>query len=239
MRTVIVTGASRGLGLATVERLAREDYRLICVARNPSASLASLGEAHPGRIVFRALDVGQLDAIAGFVAGLSREFGAIYGVVNNAAIGLDGVLATQHATDIDRMLRVNLHAPILIAKHACRGMLVRGEGRIVNVSSIIASTGFNGLSVYAATKSGLEGFSRSLSRELGRAGITVNCVAPGYMETDMTSGLGGDKLASVRRRAPLGLPTTADVAEGVAYLLSDAASRVSGTVLTIDGGSTA
>lgn len=239
MRNVLLTGASRGLGLATADRLSREDYRLICVARHLSEPLASLSEQHPERVFFRGLDVGELDAIPAFVAGLSREFGPLYGIVNNAAIGLDGVLATQHATDIERMLRVNLHAPILLTKHACRGMLVRGEGRIINVSSIIASTGFNGLSVYAATKAGLEGFSRSLSRELGRAGITVNCIAPGYMETDMTSGLAGEKLNSVRRRAPLGLPATRDVAEGVAYLLSGAAVKISGTVLTIDGGSTA
>ena len=118
-------------------------------------------------------------------------------------------------------------------------MLASGTGRIVNISSIIARTGFNGLSVYATTKAGLEGFTRSLARELGRVRICVNCVAPGFMDTDMTSGLQGEKLESVRRRSPLGLVQTSDVAGAVAYLLSADAERITGTVLTVDGGSSA
>ena len=117
-------------------------------------------------------------------------------------------------------------------------MLQRG-GRIVNVSSIIARTGFSGLSVYAASKAGLEGLSRSLARELGRVGITVNCVAPGYMQTEMTRSLEGEQLESVRRRSPLGLPLVEDAAAAVYYLLSPDAARVTGTVITVDGGSTA
>ena len=126
-----------------------------------------------------------------------------------------------------------------MSKYACRSMLSCSEGRIINISSIIASTGFNGLSIYAASKAGLEGFTRSLARELGRAKVTVNCIAPGYMETDMTAGLQGEKLASIRRRSPLGLPLVADVAGGVAYLLSSDAERITGTIITIDGGTTA
>jgi 3-oxoacyl-[acyl-carrier protein] reductase len=118
-------------------------------------------------------------------------------------------------------------------------MLSRKEGRIINVSSIIATTGFNGLSVYGASKAGLSGFTRSLARELGRTNITVNCVAPGFMATDMTAGLEGEKLDSIRRRAPLGLAEPDDAAGAVAYLLSNDARRVTGTTLTVDGGSTA
>ncbi len=118
-------------------------------------------------------------------------------------------------------------------------MMLRKEGRIINVSSIIARTGFSGLAVYAASKAGLEGLSRSLARELGRLGITVNCVAPGYMETEMTQGLQEDKLDIVRRRSPLGLPRVEDAAAAVSYLLGPDASRVTGTVITVDGGSTA
>ena len=118
-------------------------------------------------------------------------------------------------------------------------MLQQQEGRIINVSSIIASTGFSGLSVYGATKAGLEGFTRSLSRELGRVKVTANCIAPGYMETAMTEGLEGDKLHSIKRRAPLGLPRPEEVAGAAAFLLSDEAAKMTGTVMTIDGGSTA
>jgi 3-oxoacyl-[acyl-carrier protein] reductase len=173
------------------------------------------------------------------VHGIVEQHDDLYALVNNAGIGLDGVLATMHARDIDRMLTLNLHAPIHLVKYVSRRMLLKRRGRIVNISSIIASTGFNGLSVYAASKAGLEGLTRSLARELGRAGITVNCVAPGYMETRMTSSLVGEKLDSVRRRSPLGLPRVDDVAGAVSYLLGPDGERVTGTIVTVDGGTTA
>lgn len=239
MRNVLITGATRGLGLAIAERLAQEDYRLICVGRGETEGLNALIDASEGRVSFQKFDLENIDDIPSFVTGVTREFGPLYGLVNNAAIGIDGLLATQHASDIHRGLRVNLEAPILMAKYACRSMLLKGTGRIINVSSIIASTGFSGLSVYGATKAGIEGFTRSLSREMGRAKVTVNCIAPGYMETDMTAGLQGDKLNSIRRRAPLGLPHPADVAGAAAYMLSDEASMMTGAIMTIDGGSTA
>ena len=121
-----------------------------------------------------------------------------------------------------------------------RPMLINRGGRIINISSIIATTGFSGLAVYAATKAALAGFTRSLSREVGKAGITVNTVAPGYMETDMTSALQGDKLQAIRRRSPLGrLAKAEDVAQAVSYLLSDKAASVTGSTMTVDAGSTA
>ncbi|MDN3683969.1 SDR family NAD(P)-dependent oxidoreductase [Vibrio sinaloensis] len=125
---------------------------------------------------------------------ITKEHGRIYGLVNNAALGHDGVLATMHESDISSLIRVNIEAPILMTKYVSRSMLLNGTGRIVNVGSIIGSTGFNGLSVYGATKSALGGFTKSLARELGKSQITVNTLAPGYMETNMTEGLVGDKL---------------------------------------------
>ncbi|MCY1707106.1 SDR family NAD(P)-dependent oxidoreductase [Pannonibacter sp. SL95] len=240
MRTILVTGASRGLGLAIAARLLQEtDTRIAAVARSETDDFRALANAHPDRLVLFRQDLAELDALHGLVREITGAMGPLYGLVNNAAIGLDGLLATQHASDISRVLRLNLESPILLTKYACRSMLTVGTGRIVNVGSIIASTGFSGLSVYGATKAGLEGFTRSLARELGRAKITVNCLAPGYMETDMTAGLTEDKLASVRRRAPLGLPKPEDVAGAVAYLMSPEAAMVTGTVMTVDGGSTA
>lgn len=240
MRTILVTGASRGLGLAIAARLLQEtDTRIAAVARSETDDFRALADAHPDRLVLFRQDLAELDALHGLVREITGAMGPLYGLVNNAAIGLDGLLATQHASDISRVLRLNLESPILLTKHACRSMLTVGTGRIVNVGSIIASTGFSGLSVYGATKAGLEGFTRSLARELGRAKITVNCLAPGYMETEMTAGLTEDKLASVRRRAPLGLPKPEDVAGAVAYLMSPEAAMVTGTVMTVDGGSTA
>lgn len=238
-KTVLLTGPARGLGLAISRRLLREGYRVVGVGRSLSADYRALIEAHPAQAFFVTHDLADTAGIPALVKAITTAHGPLYALVNNAALGHDGVLATQHAADISAMLKVNLEAPILLAKHACRSMLARKAGRIVNISSIIASTGFNGLSVYGASKAGLVGFSQSLARELGPAGITVNCVAPGFMATDMTAGLQGDKLESVRRRAPLGLAEPADAAAAVAWLLSDDAQRVTGTTLTVDGGSTA
>lgn len=238
MRTILVTGVSRGLGLAIAERLVAEGYRVIGLSRGVG-DYAGLMARAPERALFQRFDISDIGAIAHVAHNLLKAHGPFYGLVNNAGIGLDGVLATMHSSDIERVLTTNLLGPITLTKYVSRTMLSHGEGRIVNISSIIASTGFHGLSVYAASKAGLEGFTRSLARELGKLKITVNCVAPGFMETEMTSGLAENKLDSIRRRAPLGLPLTSDAAGAVVYLLSDDGARITGTVLTVDGGSTA
>jgi 3-oxoacyl-[acyl-carrier protein] reductase len=193
----------------------------------------------PGQVGFESLDLSDIDTIAGVARETIKKSGPIYGLVNNAGVGLDGVLATMRQADIDRVIRTNLLGPITLTKFIMRSMLSKGEGRIVNVSSIVAATGFHGLSVYAATKAGLEGFARSLSREAGKRNITVNCVAPGYMETEMMAAMPSEKRESVRRRAPLGLPQPEHVAAAISYLLTPEASKVTGTVLTVDGGSSA
>jgi 3-oxoacyl-[acyl-carrier protein] reductase len=239
-KTVLVTGATRGLGLAISARLISEGYDVVGVARRQTPEFTAIAESQrAGQGHFVAHDLEQLDGIHELVSQIVKAHGPLYSLVNNAGIGLDGVLPTMHVRDVERVLRVNLHAPIHLIKYAARSMMLQRGGRIVNVSSIIARTGFSGLSVYAASKAGLEGLSRSLARELGRVGITVNCVAPGYMQTEMTRSLEGEQLESVRRRSPLGLPLVEDAAAAVCYLLSPDAARVTGTVITVDGGSTA
>lgn len=240
MRIVIVTGATRGLGLTLATHIVQAGYRVVAIGRTPTDEFESLMNAHPDSVAFEQFDLSALDEIHKFSTVLVQRYGRPWGLVNNAAIGHDGVLATQHESEISALIRINLEAPILLTKYLLRPMLLERTGRIVNITSIIATTGFSGLSVYAATKAGLVGFTRSLARELGKAGITVNAVAPGYMETDMTSGLQGDKLAAIRRRSPLGrLVRPSDVAYAVVYLLSDQTENVTGTVLTVDAGSTA
>lgn len=240
MKTILLTGSARGLGLAIAERLVSDGYRVIGLGRSITPEYEALIEAGaPGKANFIEYDLQNLEDIQQLVTSITKEHGPLYGLINNAGVGHDGVLATQHASEIATVLRVNLEAAIILTKYACRSMLVKRTGRIINISSIIGSTGFNGLAVYGASKAGLEGFTRSLSRELGRAKITVNCVAPGYMETDMTAGLDEGKMASVRRRAPLGLPRVEDAADAVAYLLTENAGHMTGSVMTVDGGSTA
>lgn len=238
-KLVLVTGASRGLGLAISRRLVEDGYRVIGVSRSMPDELVKLTEAHEGRFIAETFDVSDLAAIPAFVRKITDKYGRLFGLVNNAGIGLDGVLATQHASEIERVMRVNLLAPINLTKYFSREMLQAREGRIINISSIIGSTGFSGLSVYAASKAGLTGFTKSLSRELGRVNITVNAVAPGYMETEMTGELQGGKLDSIRRRSPLGLAHVEDAAGAVAYLMSPDGVRITGSVITVDGGSTA
>ena len=240
MKTVIITGATRGLGLALAKQARVDGYRVLAVGRTITDGLETLIMDNPDAVIFERFDLSALDQIHSFATDLVRRYGRPWALVNNAALGHDGVLATQHERDISNLIRINIEAPILLTKYMLRPMLIERDGRIINIASIIAYTGFSGLSVYAATKAAMIGFTRSLAREVGKGGITVNAVAPGYMQTDMTSALGGEKLASIRRRSPLGrLAEPADVARAVSYLLSSDAGNVTGTTLTVDAGSTA
>jgi 3-oxoacyl-[acyl-carrier protein] reductase len=243
-RSVLVTGGSRGLGLAIAQGLTGAGYNVIVVARKKSkevtAAIAESARARQGALHFVPFDLGKIDEIADFVRGLRKEFGPLFGLVNNAALGHDGVLATMHNSRIEELVRVNTLSPIVLSKYVVRAMMSEGAGRIVNVASIVGFTGYSGLSAYAATKASMLGFTRSLAREVGRLGITVNAVAPGFLATEMTHGLAGEQRQQVTRRSALRrLAEVDDVANAVEYLLSDKARNISGTVLTIDAGATA
>ena len=236
---IVVTGASRGLGLEIANFCAAAGYRVVGASRKPSDAFEALSEAHKDRVWFKPLDLGDLQSLHQWAREVENQYGAPYGLVNNAAIANDGVLATMHESQIEELVRVNVTGTITLTKYMVRPMLVRRRGRIINIASIIATTGFNGLSVYGATKSALLGFTRSLARELGRAAITVNAVSPGYMATEMSAGLTDEKLKSIVRRSPLGqLAEVGDVAGAVEYLLSSGANRITGIDLTVDAGST-
>jgi len=241
MRNVIVTGASRGLGLAITRRLVAEGFRVIAVARRESDALrGEIDAAPPGALAFAPFDLGEIDAMPGFVAALKKQHGAPYGLVNNAGLGTEGLLANMHNSQIEELLRINVTAPIILTKYVVRQMMAGDGGRVVNISSIIASTGYNGLSAYGASKAALIGFTKSLAREVGRLGITVNAVAPGFIATEMTAALQDDDRARIMARAALRrLAKPADVANAVSYLLADNARNITGTVLTVDAGATA
>jgi 3-oxoacyl-[acyl-carrier protein] reductase len=239
MDTVLVTGGTRGLGLAIAKRLLSSGYQVIVVGRKCSEECEQWLSQNE-HATFEQYDFSDTSEIHGFSQTIIKKYGRLYGLVNNAALGLDGILATMHESDISTVIRVNVEAPILLTKYLVRPMLINRRGRVINISSIIGSTGFKGLAVYGATKAAMNGFTKSMSREVGKAGITVNSVAPGYMATDMTQGLDDEKLASIKRRSPMGqLAHVDDVASMVNYLMSDEASMITGTVLTVDAGSTA
>ena len=240
MKLVLVTGANRGLGASIVKKLLNNNLRVIGVGRTTTDFVKETKTKHPDSFFFQEFDLSQTEKIHMLVKSVIKEHGHIYGLINNAALGNDGVLATMHESQISDLIKVNIEAPILLSKYVSRSMLLRREGRIINIGSIIGATGFSGLSVYGATKSSLGGFTKSLSRELGKANITVNTIAPGYMETEMTAGLVDEKLAPIVRRSPLGrLAQVEDVADMTNYLLSDGAKNISGSTITIDAGSTA
>jgi 3-oxoacyl-[acyl-carrier protein] reductase len=239
-----VTGGSRGLGLGIARRLAAAGYHAIAIARQMNDGLASaIAEAEaarPASFHFVPFDFSDVHEIPGLVKTLRKEFGPIYGLVNNAAVGLDGALSIMHNSQIEKMIRVNTVAPIVLTKYVVRQMMAQGGGRIVNVSSIVSFTGYSGLSVYAATKASMIGFTRSLAREVGRLGVNVNAIAPGFMETDMTQGMEGERREQVARRSALRrFPAVDDVADAVEFLLGDKARSITGTVLTVDAGATA
>jgi 3-oxoacyl-[acyl-carrier protein] reductase len=243
MRNVLVTGGSRGIGLAIARRLAAASYDVIAVARRESeelrAAIAEFG-ASSGGINFRAFDLSATDEIPAFVKSLRDEFGPLYGLVNNAGLGTEGLLATMHNSQIEALVRLNVLSPIVLTKYVVRHMMADGEGRIVNISSIIASTGYNGLSVYGATKAAATGFTRSLAREVGKVGITVNAIAPGFITTELTQGLSDEQKKRIAGRSALKrLPEAEDVAAMVEYLLGEGGRNVTGSVLTIDAGNTA
>ena len=237
-KVAIVSGGSRGLGLAIVQDLLASDYFVASFSRRPTSATEALANDHPDRFCFQSFDASDSAALVHFVKGIHSKFGRVDALVNNAGIAHDRVLALATDEQIDQMLDINLKASIVLARECGRLMLTQQSGCIVNISSIIANRGFSGLATYAATKAGMNGMTRSLARELGPRGIRVNAVAPGYLETEMSSGLDESQQQQIIRRTPLGrLGQVEDVVPLVKFLLSEQSGYITGQVFTVDGGS--
>ena len=244
MLNVIVTGGSRGLGLGIARKLIESGYRAIAIARKENdefiAARLEAEKTHPGSLHFVPFDLAQIEGIPGLVKQLRKEFGPLYGLVNNAGMSTDGVLALTSTHQIEQVVRLNTTSPMVLTKYVVRFMMADGGGRIVNIASIIAFTGYSGLSVYAATKASLIGFTRSLAREVGRTGINVNAVAPGFVSTDMTQSLTEENRQQIARRSALKrMVDVEDVANAVDFLMGEGSRNITGTVITVDAGNTA
>jgi 3-oxoacyl-[acyl-carrier protein] reductase len=244
MRNILVTGGSRGLGLGIAQKLVASGFRVVAIARRPTDQLtAAMDDAvsrDQGSLHFRPFDLTDIPALPGLLKTLRSEFGPIYGLINNAGIGTAGVLANMKDTYIEDLVRLNVLMPIVLTKYAVRSMMAAGSGRIVNISSVVGHTGYSGLSAYSATKASLLGFTRSLAREVGPLGITVNAILPGFIDTEMTHSLSPVDRAKIERRSALHrMPEIEDVANMVDYLVSEKARNITGASMTVDAGNTA
>jgi 3-oxoacyl-[acyl-carrier protein] reductase len=244
MQNVIVTGGSRGLGLAMARALAAAGYRVVAVARKSTDELVAAGRAAAdsgrGAVEFRSCDLSDLGQIGPLVKALRADIGPLYGLVNNAGLGTSGLLSTMRDADIQRLIQLNTVSPIVLSKYVLRSMMTQREGRIINIASIVAATGYSGLSVYSATKASLIGFTRSLAREVGQLGITVNALAPGFIATEMTQELDELHRQQISKRSALKrMADPIDVARSVEFLLGEGGRNITGTTITIDAGNTA
>lgn len=239
MSVVLVSGGSRGLGAAIVAHLLDAGHHVATFSRRSSAQLATLAEGATDRLHTGEGDLADPAFAPTFVRDVVKRFGRLDALVNNAGLAHDGVLATQSLDAVRQMLDVNVMGSLMLTRAAVRPMLRQRSGRIVQISSIVGLRGYRGLSSYSATKAALDGMTRSLARELGGAGITVNSIAPGFLETEMTHGLDDTQRTQIARRTPVGrLGTPEDVLAPLDFLLSERAGFVTGQVLVVDGGIT-
>ena len=236
-KVALVTGASRGIGKAIALELASRGATVVGTATTEAGAQAvtEMLAPHGGRgVVLNVTDVPACDAL---VDALTKQSGGLHILVNNAGITRDNLAMRMKDEDWDAVLQTNLSAVFRLSRAVMRGMMKARWGRIINITSVVGSSGNPGQANYAAAKAGVAGMSRALARELGSRGVTVNCVAPGFIETDMTSALDDTQTAALLGQIPLGrLGSAADIAHAVAFLASPNASYITGTTLHVNGG---
>ncbi|WP_082844398.1 SDR family NAD(P)-dependent oxidoreductase [Nocardia salmonicida] len=242
-RVVVITGGSRGLGAGLVKSFLDSGDKVATCSRSATPFIDDLiaDDSVSARFHYSSVDVSDRLSAQSFVRGVCDLWGGVDVLVNNAGIARDGVIGLASPDDVDTVVDLNVKGTIHMTKATVRRMLSVGRGgRIVNVSSIVGVTGYQGLAIYSASKAALDGMTRSLARELGPRGITVNSIAPGYLTTEMSHGLTATQLEQIRRRTPMGrLGSPDDIADATQFLASSAASFINGHVLVVDGGLTA
>lgn len=236
-KVALVTGASRGIGKAIALELAARGATVVGTATTEAGAqgVTAMLAPHGGRgVVLNVTDAPACDAL---VDSLTKEAGGLHILVNNAGITRDNLAMRMKDEDWDAVLQTNLGAVFRLSRAVMRGMMKARWGRIINITSVVGSSGNPGQANYAAAKAGVAGMSRALARELGSRGVTVNCVAPGFIETDMTNALDEGQTSALLGQIPLGrLGSAADIAHAVAFLASPNASYITGTTLHVNGG---
>lgn len=236
-RIALVTGASRGIGQAIAKRLANEGYLVIGTATSEKGAAAVNDYLQELGGAGRVLNVQDAEQINQLFDSIEKEFGNVQVLVNNAGITQDGLLMRMDDNAWERVLDVNLTSVFRTSKRAIKGMMKARQGRIINITSVVAAMGNAGQTNYTASKAGIEGFTRSLAREIGSRQITVNCVAPGFIDTDMTSELDEALIQSMLNAVPLArLGKPEDIAAAVNFLASEEAGYITGIVLDVNGG---
>ena len=238
-KIALITGASRGIGKSISMILAQNGAHVICISRNINDVQSVVDDITNKKFNASAAscDIYSTDNVTSLVKNIIDEHGKIDILVNNAGITRDNLLMRMSEDDWDKVLNVNLKAVFTSIKVASRSMIKQRSGRIINISSVVGLTGNSGQVNYAASKAGLIGMTKSIAKEFASRGITANCIAPGYIETEMTSNLTDDVKSSIKEQIPLGrIGCVEDIAHAVAYLASDEASYITGQTLTVDGG---
>ncbi len=236
-KTALVTGASRGIGKAIAQELAARGAVVIGTATTEAgaAGITEALAAQGGRgVVLNVTDAPACDAL---IEALTKESGGLHILVNNAGITRDNLAMRMKDDDWDAVLQTNLTSVFRLSRAVMRGMMKARWGRIINITSVVGSSGNPGQANYAAAKAGVAGMTRALARELGSRGVTVNCIAPGFIATDMTSGLDEGQTSALLSQIPLGrLGSAADIAHAAAFLASPQAGYITGTTLHVNGG---
>ena len=236
-KIVLVTGASRGIGKAIAQRFADEGHFVIGTATREKGADAIAEYLSESGGIGRVLDVCSDEDVDKLFEEIDSVYGGINVLVNNAGITKDGLLMRMKDEDWASVIDTNLTSIYRMSRRAVRGMMKARHGRIINITSVVGQMGNAGQTNYAATKAGAEGFSRALAREIGSRGVTVNCVAPGFVETDMTEELDERLLNSMLDAVPMGrMAQPEEIAAAVSFLASDDASYITGAVLAVNGG---
>jgi len=239
-QVALVTGASRGIGRAIAQELVRQGARVVGTATSEAGAAAIseyLEQLQPGSGKGVVLNVTDAAACNAAIDAIQKEFGSLSILVNNAGITQDQLAMRMKEEEWDNVIATNLTAVGRLSRAVLRGMMKAKHGRIINITSVVGSAGNPGQMNYAAAKAGVAGMSRALAREIGSRNITVNCIAPGFIDTDMTKGLGEQQTAALLQQIPLGrLGAPEDIAAAVAFLASSQAGYITGTTLHVNGG---